>query len=122
MKPCLAGIAGFLFVATPLCAQFTGNDNSSGETENFAAALILPTNLFGASKTANPNRLKVSKFNAKTGARAGELWMGTRKALWFGQLVQTGGSVRGHGFFLLPQTLGSGVQCLSGLTFLTPNE
>ncbi len=71
---------------------------------------------------ANPNRVKVAKFDAKTGALAGEFWLGTRKAPWFGQLVQTGGEVRGHGFFLLPEATGSGAQRLSGLLFLTPSE
>jgi hypothetical protein len=70
----------------------------------------------------NPNRVKVTKFDAKTGALAGEFWIGTRKAPWFGQLVQTGGEVRGHGFFLLPETTGSGAQRLSGLLFLSPTE
>ena len=71
---------------------------------------------------ANPNRLKVAKFDAKTGALAGEFWIGTRKAPWFGQLVQTDGEIRGHGFFLLPEATGSGAQRLSGLLFLTPSE
>ncbi len=71
---------------------------------------------------SNPNRVKVAKFDAKTGALAGEFWIGARKAPWFGQLVQTGGEVRGHGFFLLPEATGSGAQRLSGLLFLSPAE
>lgn len=71
---------------------------------------------------ANPNRVKVAKFDAKTGAIAGEFWIGTRKAPWFGQLVQTGDTVRGHGFFLLPEASGSSAQRLSGRLFLTPSE
>ncbi len=71
---------------------------------------------------ANPNRVKVAKFDAKTGALAGEFWIGARKAPWFGQLVQSGGEVRGHGFFVLPETAGSGAQRLSGRLFLTAPE
>ena len=71
---------------------------------------------------ANPNRVKVAKFDTKTGALAGDFWIGTRKAPWFGQLVQTGGEVRGHGHFLLPEAAGSGAQRLSGLLFLSPAE
>jgi len=70
----------------------------------------------------NPNRVKVAKLDAKTGLITGEFWIGTLKTPWFGQLVQSGGQVRGHGFFLLPQAGGSGAQRLSGLLFLTESE
>ncbi|HCN29768.1 MAG TPA: hypothetical protein DIT64_13690 [Verrucomicrobiales bacterium] len=53
----------------------------------------------------NPNRVKISKLDTKTGQIAGDFLLATvppRKAVWQARLVRTGGSVQGHGYFLLP--------------------
>lgn len=61
---------------------------------------LVPTSL-----DANPNQVKISKLDARTGMLSGTFVLGTsppRKAVWQARLVHRGGFTWGHGHFLLP--------------------
>lgn len=79
------------------------------------------TAVVSKDSTVNPNLVKITKFDVKTGAVAGEFTLQTtppRKTTWQAQLSQEMGVMEARGFFLFPTSSQTNAPRLSGRVVL----